>query len=108
MSEDWFNKYCDMPRLPHHMYSMHGGAGALMSIGLMRKVSWDFVEPCVLKTYSTGTCFTAFAPSVVYNITVFCFEAAVLCCAALCCAVYHRWHNALHAAHVDLLEETQS
>lgn len=55
MSEDWFNKYCDMPRLPHHMYSMHGGAGALMSIGLMRKVSWDFVEPCVLKTFSTGT-----------------------------------------------------
>ena len=54
MSEDWFNKYCDMPRLPHHMYSMHGGAGALMSIGLMRKVSWDFVEPCVLKTFSTG------------------------------------------------------
>jgi len=65
MSEDWFNKYCDMPRLPHHMYSMHGGAGALMSIGLMRKVSWDFVEPCVLKTYSTGTCTTAFAPSIV-------------------------------------------
>ena len=55
MSEDWFNKYCDMPRLPYHMYSMHGGAGALMSIGLMRKVGWDFVEPCVLKTFSTGT-----------------------------------------------------
>ena len=54
MSEDWFNKYCDMPRLPHHMYSMHGGAGALMSIGLMRKVGWDFVEPCVLRTFSTG------------------------------------------------------
>ena len=56
MSEDWFNKYCDMPRLPYHMYSMHGGAGALMSIGLMRKVGWDFVEPCVLKTFSTGAC----------------------------------------------------
>ena len=54
MSEDWFNKYCDMPRLPYHMYSMHGGAGALMSIGLMRKVKWDFVEPCVLRTFSTG------------------------------------------------------
>lgn len=58
MSEDWFNKYCDMPRLPYHMYSMHGGAGALMSIGLMRKVGWDFVEPCVLKIFSTGTCST--------------------------------------------------
>ena len=57
MSEDWFNKYCDMPRLPYHMYSMHGGAGALMSIGLMRKVKWDFVEPCVLKTFSTGVLF---------------------------------------------------
>ena len=56
MSEDWFNKYCDMPRLPHHMYSMHGGAGALMSIGLMRKVGWDVAEPCVLKTFSTGAC----------------------------------------------------
>ena len=56
MSEDWFNKYCDMPRLPYHMYSMHGGAGALMSIGLMRKVGWDFAEPCVLKTFSTGAC----------------------------------------------------
>ena len=56
MSEDWFNKYCDMPRLPYHMYSMHGGAGALMSVGLMRKVGWDIMEPCVLKTLSTGAC----------------------------------------------------
>lgn len=56
MSEDWFNKYCDMPRLPHHMYSMHGGAGALMSIGLMRKVGWEVVEACVQKTFSTGAC----------------------------------------------------
>jgi len=91
MSEDWFNKYCDMPRLPYHMYSMHGGAGALMSIGLMRRVSWDFVEPCVLKTYSTGTSTTVFASSVVYVTTVFCVVAAVLCsvlcCAVLCCAV---------------------
>ncbi|KAL0042102.1 hypothetical protein WJX77_003123 [Trebouxia sp. C0004] len=34
--------------------AIKGCPWALMSIGLMRKVSWDFVEPCVLKTYSTG------------------------------------------------------
>lgn len=33
-----FNRFCDMPRAPITTYSMHGGAGGIMSIGLMRKV----------------------------------------------------------------------
>ena len=114
MSEDWFNKYCDMPRLPYHMYSMHGGAGALMSIGLMRRVSWDFVEPCVLKTYSTGTSAVVIAQSVVYIVTVFCVGwaglcCAVLCCAVLCCAVLCCAGLMAHISarsKVDILEET--
>ena len=34
--------------------SMHGGAGGIMSIGLMRKVSLEFMEACTKSLYSTG------------------------------------------------------
>lgn len=33
---------------------MHGGAGGIMSVGLMRAVSFDFMEMCVKSLYSTG------------------------------------------------------
>lgn len=35
-------------------YSMHGGAGALISVGLLKKVSLEFMEDCVLGEWSTG------------------------------------------------------
>ena len=54
LEEQWFNEYCDMPRIPYHMYSLHGGAGALMSIGLMKRIKWEDFEACVLSLRSTG------------------------------------------------------
>ena len=54
LDEQWFNEYCDMPRIPYHMYSLHGGAGALMSIGLMKRIQWEDFEACVLSLRSTG------------------------------------------------------
>jgi hypothetical protein len=49
-----FNQFCDMPRHPANTYSMHGGAGGIMSIGLMRRLSLDFMERCTKSIYSTG------------------------------------------------------
>lgn len=50
-----FNEFCDIPRAPVSTFSMHGGAGGIMSVGLMRSVSFDFMEMCVKSLYSTGT-----------------------------------------------------
>lgn len=49
-----FNEFCDIPRAPVSTFSMHGGAGGIMSIGLLRAVSFDFMEMCVKSLYSTG------------------------------------------------------
>lgn len=49
-----FNEYCDIPRFPEAIYSMHGGAGGMMSVGLMRAVSLEFMEKCTQSLHSTG------------------------------------------------------
>lgn len=49
-----FNEHCDMPRHPAVTFSMHGGAGAVLSIGLMRVLDLDFMEACSLSLQSTG------------------------------------------------------
>ena len=41
-------------RVPARTYSMHGGAGALISVGLFRKVSYDHMHRCVQGAYSSG------------------------------------------------------
>jgi len=33
---------------------MHGGAGALISVGLLRGVDWDAMERCVNHQWSSG------------------------------------------------------
>ena len=43
-----------MPRVPIRSFSMHGGAGAVLSIGLMRAISLEWFEDCVHNAYSTG------------------------------------------------------
>ncbi|KAK9807637.1 hypothetical protein WJX72_005062 [[Myrmecia] bisecta] len=58
-SDQWdvFNKAplpCTMPRLPERTYSMHGGAGAIISIGLLRNVSLETMERCVKSQFSTA------------------------------------------------------
>ena len=45
---------CGIPRVPIATYSMHGGAGALLSVGLLRAIDFAAFEDCVLTTYSTG------------------------------------------------------
>ena len=49
-----FNEFCDIPRAPVATYSMHGGAGGIMSVGLLRAVSLQFMEMCIKSLYSTG------------------------------------------------------
>ncbi|KAL3131943.1 hypothetical protein ABBQ38_007639 [Trebouxia sp. C0009 RCD-2024] len=49
-----FNQYCDVPKAPMSTYSMHGGAGGIISIGMLRAVSLDYMEKCVKSLYSTG------------------------------------------------------
>ena len=41
-------------RAPTLTYSMHGGAGALISIGMLKAVDFDEMEDCVLREWSTG------------------------------------------------------
>eukprot|EP00887_Chlorella_sp_A99_P003186 scaffold9.g3186.t1 len=53
-AERAFNRHCDYPRHPWLTYSMHGGAGGIMSVGLMRRVSFEFMEACTKSLYSTG------------------------------------------------------
>ncbi len=47
-------------------YSMHGGAGGIISVGMLRAVSLDYMEKCVKSLYSTGTCFCVHLPCCVY------------------------------------------
>lgn len=49
-----FNEHCDIPRAPATTFSMHGGAGAVLSVGLLREVSLEFMEACSLSLQSTG------------------------------------------------------
>ena len=49
-----FNEFCDIPRAPVATYSMHGGAGGIMSVGLLRAVSLNFMDMCIKSLYSTG------------------------------------------------------
>lgn len=35
-------------------YSMHGGAGALISVGMLSNITWDWMHECVTRSYSTG------------------------------------------------------
>lgn len=50
----WFNDYCDIPRAPKMLYSMHGGAGGIMSKGLLDAVPYQFMEQCIRSLFSTG------------------------------------------------------
>lgn len=50
----FFNPDCDIPRHGSRTYSMHGGAGTLISVGLMRKVSYEFMEQCLWSEQAPG------------------------------------------------------
>ena len=77
-----FNKYCDVPKAPLSTYSMHGGAGGIISIGMLRAVSLDYMEKCVKSLYSTGTvqlpCFCSFASAVLLLQSCFCSLASAM------------------------------
>lgn len=52
--EHVFRGGCDIPRHPKWTYSMHGGAGAVISVGLLRRVSLAYMEECIQGDHSTG------------------------------------------------------
>lgn len=43
-----------MPTDPIRGYGMHGGAGAILSVGLLRALNLEAFEECVLTLYTTG------------------------------------------------------
>jgi hypothetical protein len=45
---------CGIPRVPVRTFSMHGGAGGILSVGLLKNISFQAFEDCVTTTYSTG------------------------------------------------------
>lgn len=47
-----------MPRVPRTTYSMHGGAGAVISVGLLQKIPLNWMEGCIQSLTSTGTLMT--------------------------------------------------
>lgn len=49
-----FDDKCTMPKVPYTTYSMHGGAGALISVGLLRQIPLTWVEGCLRSLVSTG------------------------------------------------------
>lgn len=51
---DVFHGGCEIPRHPQRTYSMHGGSGALISVGLLRRVGLQTVEDCIKGDISTG------------------------------------------------------
>lgn len=50
----FFDEDCSMPVHPHRAYSIHGGAGAIMSIGLMERLPLSFMEDCMAEMSGTG------------------------------------------------------
>ena len=49
------NGLCGMPRVPVRTFSMHGGAGAILSVGLLKSIKFEDFEACVTTTYTTGS-----------------------------------------------------
>lgn len=50
----FFDESCNMPVHPHRAYSIHGGAGAIFSIGLMQRLPIKFMEDCMATMTGTG------------------------------------------------------
>ena len=92
-----FNQYCDVPKAPLSTYSMHGGAGGIMSIGMMRAVTLDYMEKCVKSLYSTGTIHAVNALSAccrcfVCMLSMLCLHAvnALSACCQCCVCMPHQ------------------
>ncbi|KAK9817252.1 hypothetical protein WJX72_011896 [[Myrmecia] bisecta] len=49
-----FEDDCSIPRHPIRTYSMHGGAGGLVSVGLLRILGYQRMIDCVESLHSTG------------------------------------------------------
>ena len=54
MTHDPRNKGVLQCRVPARTYSMHGGAGALISVGLLRQVPYEHMHKCIQEAYSSG------------------------------------------------------
>ena len=82
---DWF-----LCRGPSRTYSMHGGAGALISIGLLRKVDWPSMERCVNHLWSSGAG-TSMCPPIVADCGTFTVVPV------LCLIRFHVWLERMDA-----------
>lgn len=51
---DYFDDDCSIPRHGVRTYSIHGGAGAIISIGLMKAISYEWMEECLSKEQAPG------------------------------------------------------
>ena len=51
-----------MPRVPFRSYSFHGGAGAILSVGLLNAVNYTELEMCVHATKAPGQPLPAAVP----------------------------------------------
>jgi hypothetical protein len=49
-----FNSAFWFSRVPAKTYSMHGGAGALISVALLRRVPYEHIHRCIQEAYSSG------------------------------------------------------
>ncbi|DBA89858.1 TPA: hypothetical protein ACH3X2_004716 [Trebouxia sp. C0005] len=50
----FFDQQCNVPRHGSRTYSMHGGAGTIISIGLLRKISFEWMETCLWQEQAPG------------------------------------------------------
>lgn len=56
-TQPWWRGTCDRApvyAVPQQLYSMHGGAGALLSRGLLQAVNMSTITACVKATFATG------------------------------------------------------
>ncbi len=77
---------------------MHGGAGGLISVGLMNKLPWDYMEQCVRSLFSTGRCCCFLAYSVCLQDV---FRLLLNCVVLSCCVLCYR-HACDHVCDLDL------
>ncbi|KAL3145530.1 hypothetical protein ABBQ32_003355 [Trebouxia sp. C0010 RCD-2024] len=50
----FFSAKCDVPRHGSRTYSMHGGAGTIISIGMLQTISLEWMEQCIWSEQAPG------------------------------------------------------
>ena len=77
-----FNSAFWFPRVPAKTYSVHGGAGALISVGLLRRVPYEHMHRCIQEAYSSGG--DGMVTECLWEVHPFLPALSVQCCLMLC------------------------